>query len=141
MANIIHNTVAVETTNGPEVYYVFTSDSGLFYNGSGFEVYNSAHWTSYVISMPNIGSNIFQGTFPNVAAGVYYIYAYAYSTTPNSGDDLVGYGITNWNGNTETGSVVDNTVIELDFGSANIISSITFGADSNTGGDIQTGIQ
>jgi len=125
LANIIQNSVTLETPLGPNVYFVFVTDDGLFYNGS-FENYNAAHWTQYVVPMTLIGPNIYQGTFPNVPAGTYNIFAYAYSTTPDPHDAEAGFGTITWNGSTESDCLSD-TNIELEVGVHGSITTISPG--------------
>ena len=143
MANIIQNSVTMQTTGGPNVYFIFVTNDSKFWNriSNHFEAFDVSHWTNYTFGMTEIGTNLWQGTFPTVIAGVYDIYAYQYVTSPDPNDSMVGFGVTNWNGVTEISNITDNTVVELDIRIKDAISTITVGSDSNNGGEIQIGIE
>lgn len=130
MANDIQNSVTIQTSGGPNVYFVIVTDNAEFWNGNDFEPYDESHWISYSNAMANIGGGVFSGTFPMAPAGIYYLYAYEYSTAPSPTDTMVGYGVVTWNGETEVTFTVDTTVIELDVGANDDESRIFTGISS-----------
>ena len=78
MANeiqIIHDDAA------EAIYAVLRDVAGQFYAGAGAEAFESANWATYDIALaqvdasspPAAGNAAYQGTFPAVAAGFYWL--------------------------------------------------------------------
>lgn len=57
------------------------ASDGHYYNGSGFEAFNVSHWSTYVTPLTRVTlvaniSAMYSGSFPVVAAGLYYVDVY-----------------------------------------------------------------
>jgi hypothetical protein len=139
MANIIENSVVLQTETGPNLYYVFTTDTGLYYGNGTFETFDANHWENYVNAMPSVGPNIYRGTFPDVPEGIYNIYAYVYSSSPSIDDELVGSTVMYWNGKTESDCLSD-IAVQFGIGGEEIMSTIVPSVDS-IGGEIIIGVK
>lgn len=60
--------------SGSTVYAVLRTATGTVWNGTAFEAFNAANWTTYDIALTEQGtSGYFVGTMPAVAAGFYSI--------------------------------------------------------------------
>lgn len=95
------------------LYAQVLDSTGSIYNGSTFETIADANWGTYDIAMTEAGtaSQIYQGTFPVVSAGIYTIFVYIQAGgSPAVGDTLAGVGKVEWDGTAElslTGAVAD----------------------------------
>lgn len=88
-----------------DLYAVILSNIGQAYNGTSFENITDANWGNYDIPLTEGGtaSQIYLGTFPAVAAGVYTIFVYEQAGgSPAVGDELLGAGKVDWSGTAET---------------------------------------
>lgn len=132
MANIIENKVNLYSDSGQNIYFIIMTSDAQYYNGYEFEPYDSLHWNNYAIEMEYISLNTYQGIFPSVESGYYYIYSYSYVSYKSVDDKLVGFGTMNWNGFSES-NCLDGDVIELGTGVNKEIYSINHGVNEING--------
>lgn len=103
MANELH----AHATSGKTLYAVLLSSTGQVWNGSEFEAYNGANWTSYDIVLTEAGAGIYLGTMPTVALGAYTYAVYEQAgASPATTDTLRGTGSILWDGDSEVIPVV-----------------------------------
>lgn len=76
--------------SGLTTYAVIRNSSGEVWNGSTFETFTAANWSTYDVSLVEQGnSGYYKGNFPSgISAGVYSITLHSGSVT--HGDDVIG---------------------------------------------------
>jgi hypothetical protein len=98
MANELH----AHATSGLTLYAVLLNSVGQVWNGSAFEAYNGANWTSYDIALTEAGAGIYLATMPTVALGAYTYAVYERAgASPATTDTLRGTGSILWDGDSE----------------------------------------
>lgn len=94
------NEIEISYVTGRTVYALIRSSSGTIYNGSAFEAYVTANYTTYAVSMSEQGtaSAVYTGNFPAISAGPYNVLAKdrqtgtAAETDPTIGTDTLYWG-------------------------------------------------
>jgi hypothetical protein len=86
-------------TSGLSLYAHIRDTTGRVWNGSAFETYNSANWSSYSISLSEqTSSGYYKGNFPaGIASGLYTFAVYAGSPA-TLGDPVFDKGEVDTNG-------------------------------------------
>lgn len=92
--------IVPHTDSGRTLYVQIRDLSGFVYNGSAFEAYNAANWTTYDIAMTEQGaSTIYTMTFPSISAGQYSVIAFEQAGgAPAQGDFVVASADVTWDG-------------------------------------------
>jgi hypothetical protein len=86
--------------SGQTIYAVIHDAAGKYWNGSSFEVFNSANWATYLNLLTEDGTTgYYKATFPAAIAAGYYDYIYYASTT--YGDTNIGGNIIYFDGTSE----------------------------------------
>jgi len=87
-------------TSGATLYAVVRNSAGQLWNGSAFEAYTAANWTTYAVTMTEQGaSGFYVGNFPVTVKGVYNVEARQRAGgSPAVTDPPVGGGSVQWNG-------------------------------------------
>lgn len=103
---------------GQTIYAHLTNSAGKRWNGSAFETYAVADWANYSLTMTEqSGSGVYMADFPSAitTAGSYEFYVYLQnSSSPASGDQIVGTGTVYWNGSAET-DIIQGSMSGSDF--------------------------
>lgn len=90
------------TASSGTLYARLKNASGQWWNGSAFETYSAANWSTYVIAMTEEGSsNVYFATFPSgiTSSGTYEYFVHrSVSGTPIEGDVVVNTGKVDWTG-------------------------------------------
>lgn len=96
------NEVQVNYAAGATVYFLVRNATGSIWNGSAFEAYVTANYTTYDVAMTQQGtaSGFYAGNFPStISPGVYSIVAKnQVGGTPAETDPTVAVGDYQWNG-------------------------------------------
>lgn len=99
------NEIQVSFQAGRTVYFLIRNAAGQVWNGSTFETYATANYTTYDVAGSEQGtaSAFYVGTFPaTIAAGKYAVVAKSQvGAAPAEGDPTVGYGDVYWDGSAE----------------------------------------
>lgn len=95
--------IQVPYSSGRTVYSIIRNRNAQVWNtsNSAFEVYNSANWADYVVSLvEQLSSAVYVGNFPSsITSGTYGIVAYQQlGGSPAAGDPFIGGGNLEWNG-------------------------------------------
>lgn len=89
------------------LYARIKNSSGLWWNGSSFEVYSSANYANYIITMTEEGnSGEYTADFPTAitGSGTYPYRVHRTLSTPAEGDPVVNTGSVDWTGSASVGS-------------------------------------
>jgi len=118
------------TSAGSDLYMiVFLGDT--VYNGATFETLADANWANYDIGLNELGtiSQLYSGTFPNVAAGIYDIIIYEVGgTAPEVGDERQAVlSSISWDGSDIIAAVTINTAVSSlnDIDASDVQSAMT----------------
>jgi hypothetical protein len=94
---------------GSILYAHVLNAAGKRWNGSSFETYAAANYSTYAITMTEQGSSgMFFGTFPTsipTAANYEYVVYIANGASGAEGDSVVGTGNVDWNGTASADSI------------------------------------
>src|SRR5258708_33755780 len=90
---------SVLVPSGISAYAVIRNNSGLVWNGSSFESYNSAHWSTYAITMTEqASSSYFNATFPSSIVAGKYSYVVHQGSPATLGDPAINSRTLDWDG-------------------------------------------
>jgi hypothetical protein len=95
------NELQLPYDSGLTLYAHVLNASGQRWNGSAFETYNEANWTTYDVALTEQGaSGLYVGNFPSVAAGLYSAVVYQQQGGSPAVTDAppVGSGTIDWTG-------------------------------------------
>lgn len=90
-----------DNTTGTTTYFLLRNSTGQIWNGSAWEAYSTANYSTYKITGTEQGSasGFFVGNMPAVVAGVYSVEAKQQSGgSPAESDRTVGVGNVEWSG-------------------------------------------
>lgn len=89
----------VNVSTGLSLYALIRDISGQVWNGSAFEAYNSAHWSTYAITLTEqTSSGYYKGSFPAAIAAGIYSFVVHQGSPATLGDPAVDRGTIDWSG-------------------------------------------
>lgn len=128
--------IVPHTDSGRTLYFQIRDTSGFVWNGSSFEAYNAANWTTYDIALTEQGSStVYTATFPSIAAGQYSLIGFEQvGVSPAEGDFIVAAADVTWDGSQllDLMDVQDHGDSNWAGASASAVASAVWSAGSRT---------
>lgn len=110
---------------GFSCYAVILNLTGQFWNGTAFENYNVAHWSTYVnVMAESVPSGFYSVAFPSTIPAGKYLYLVYNNATPTAGDSMVFDDYLQFDGT--------NEVLELS--AANVLTQVNVALNTTISG-------
>lgn len=102
-------------TVGVSLYAIIRDKTGQVWNGSAFEAYNVAHWSTYAIALTEqTSSGYYLVSFPAAIPAGKYSFVIHQGSPPTAGDQPFDRGFIDWDGTTE--NILETIIAKLPTG-------------------------